>query len=98
MSTSRELARHLNYYRMKTTGIRRIPEIAYNSYKSKFHPPSLEEGKAQSGCARMPNMMLSHVELELRMTDAAGVDEVKTINWVPNFASQAEREEFLLFT
>jgi len=52
MATSRELARHLNYYRMKTTGIRRIPEIAYNSYKSKFHPPSLEEGVAAAGWPR----------------------------------------------
>ena len=49
MSTSRELANHLNYFRMKTVGIRRVPEVAYNQYKSKFEAPSESEGARLSG-------------------------------------------------
>jgi len=48
--------------------------------------------------AHLTVVVLNNVELVGRMIGGAGVDEVKTINWVPNFASEAEREEFLLFT
>ena len=38
------LAKHINNYRMKITGNPKVPEIAYNMYKSKFKLPSETEG------------------------------------------------------
>lgn len=38
------LAKHMNYYREIKTGQERIPDIAYNVYKSKFEMPELNEG------------------------------------------------------
>ncbi|XP_065178968.1 uncharacterized protein F21D5.5-like [Sycon ciliatum] len=48
LDTPRELAAHLNYYRQNLSkGVdRRIPDVAYNTYKSRFHMPSTGEGFA----------------------------------------------------
>jgi len=45
-NTNVELAHHLNFYREKITkgGVRRIPEVAYRMFKSKFKEPSQKEG------------------------------------------------------
>ena len=41
-----ELAHHMNYVRQTLTEgkIRRIPDIAYNMYKSQYETPTLAEG------------------------------------------------------
>jgi len=70
MNISREFATHLNYYRMRTTGLRRVPDIAYNVYSSKYVEPSTSEG----------------------------ISEIKLINFVPTFADDAEKKQFLKFT
>jgi len=48
-TTSRELAAHLNYVRVRETGgkIKRIPEVAYNNYLKYFQPPSTSEGYSE---------------------------------------------------
>ena len=46
MNTSVDLAHHMNYFRQTQSKgkIRRIPDIAYNMYKSNFEPVTLAEG------------------------------------------------------
>ena len=46
MSTPIDLAHHMNYVRqIYTKGkVRRIPDIAYNMYKSNFEEPDMSEG------------------------------------------------------
>eukprot|EP01114_Cavostelium_apophysatum_P009515 TRINITY_DN22667_c0_g1_i1.p2 TRINITY_DN22667_c0_g1~~TRINITY_DN22667_c0_g1_i1.p2 ORF type:complete len:153 (-),score=48.61 TRINITY_DN22667_c0_g1_i1:33-491(-) len=46
MDTDIKLAHHLNLVREKATGgqVSRIPDIAYNMFKSKFKYPDLKEG------------------------------------------------------
>lgn len=39
-----ETAKHKNIYRSLTTNTKRVPDIGYNMYKSKYDEPSLEEG------------------------------------------------------
>ena len=41
-----ELSKHLNMFRQNTTNgaQRRVPDVGYNVFKSKFQEPSLEEG------------------------------------------------------
>lgn len=43
---SKEVAQHMNYYRqIQTSGkIRRIPDVGYNMFKSKFKAPEKSEG------------------------------------------------------
>jgi len=43
-TTEHDLAYHLNYYREKLVNTRRIPDVAYRTYKSRFEEPSLDEG------------------------------------------------------
>jgi len=45
-TTPKEVAEHLNYVRVRETKgeVRRIPQVAYNVYKSKFKEPSKSEG------------------------------------------------------
>ena len=40
------MAKHLNYVRQNATKgkVRRIPDVAYNVYKSKYQLPTKEEG------------------------------------------------------
>ncbi|XP_047123558.1 bifunctional polynucleotide phosphatase/kinase [Hydra vulgaris] len=44
--TPLELAHHLNRFRQIVSGgtIRRVPDVGFNTFKSKFQPPSKEEG------------------------------------------------------
>eukprot|EP01101_Sappina_pedata_P004778 TRINITY_DN206_c0_g1_i1.p1 TRINITY_DN206_c0_g1~~TRINITY_DN206_c0_g1_i1.p1 ORF type:complete len:433 (-),score=177.45 TRINITY_DN206_c0_g1_i1:147-1328(-) len=42
--TDVELAHHLNFYREKLQGVRRIPDVGYNMFKSKFESPNKAEG------------------------------------------------------
>jgi len=44
--TDVELAHHLNFYREKITkgAVRRIPDVGYNMFKSKFKEPTTKEG------------------------------------------------------
>ena len=42
--TPREIANHLNFFREKLIGTRRIPDIGFNMFKSKFEEPSTDEG------------------------------------------------------
>jgi bifunctional polynucleotide phosphatase/kinase len=46
MQTSLEFAQHLNQFREKITKgvVKRIPDIAYNTYRSKFSQPTVGEG------------------------------------------------------
>ncbi len=44
MTTSRELAKHNNYFRYLINGADIVPEIAYRIYSSKFKKPELNEG------------------------------------------------------
>jgi len=46
LTTSFELAEHLNYVRVRETkgAVRRIPPVAYNVYKKGFEKPSKSEG------------------------------------------------------
>lgn len=44
MDTSREIAHHMNVFRERVTGVKRIPEIAYNIYFKKYVEPRLDEG------------------------------------------------------
>lgn len=46
MSTSLELAHHLNLVRQNQTNgeVRRIPDVGYNVYKKNFEEPTKEEG------------------------------------------------------
>ncbi len=46
MKTNIELCHHLNYVRQNQTAgkIRRIPDVAYNTFKSQFEEPNLSEG------------------------------------------------------
>ena len=46
MDTPVSVARHLNFVRqIDTEGeVRRVPDVAYNIYKSKFTEPELKEG------------------------------------------------------
>lgn len=43
---SKEVAQHLNYYRQAQTAgkIRRIPDVGYNMFKSRFKAPEKSEG------------------------------------------------------
>eukprot|EP01116_Phalansterium_solitarium_P020679 TRINITY_DN6162_c0_g1_i1.p2 TRINITY_DN6162_c0_g1~~TRINITY_DN6162_c0_g1_i1.p2 ORF type:complete len:430 (+),score=197.27 TRINITY_DN6162_c0_g1_i1:76-1365(+) len=47
--TDVELAHHLNFFREKLSNgeIRRIPDVGYNMFKSKFEAPSAKEGFAE---------------------------------------------------
>eukprot|EP00008_Paramoeba_atlantica_P011840 CAMPEP_0201490512 /NCGR_PEP_ID=MMETSP0151_2-20130828/26603_1 /ASSEMBLY_ACC=CAM_ASM_000257 /TAXON_ID=200890 /ORGANISM="Paramoeba atlantica, Strain 621/1 / CCAP 1560/9" /LENGTH=399 /DNA_ID=CAMNT_0047876501 /DNA_START=84 /DNA_END=1283 /DNA_ORIENTATION=- len=42
--TPREIAEHMNILREKQGGTKRVPQIAYNMFKSKFQEPSKQEG------------------------------------------------------
>lgn len=44
--TSFELAKHLNMYRQSQTlgKVRRIPDVGFNTYKSRYEKPELSEG------------------------------------------------------
>lgn len=44
MTTSIELAHHLNLLRERVFNIRRVPDIAYNMFKSKYEEPDICEG------------------------------------------------------
>eukprot|EP01102_Stenamoeba_stenopodia_P003221 TRINITY_DN13157_c0_g1_i1.p1 TRINITY_DN13157_c0_g1~~TRINITY_DN13157_c0_g1_i1.p1 ORF type:complete len:571 (+),score=178.41 TRINITY_DN13157_c0_g1_i1:42-1754(+) len=44
ISTSMELVSHLNSFRERVSGVKRIPSVAYNMYRSKFDKPSKSEG------------------------------------------------------
>lgn len=46
METSRQVAEHNNFVRVKETegSVRRIPAVAYNMYKKKFEEPTVKEG------------------------------------------------------
>lgn len=44
LQTPVELAHHLNFYREKLVAVRRVPDVAYNMYKSKFEAPTTKEG------------------------------------------------------
>jgi len=44
MQTDVKLAHHLNFYREKIAGVRRIPDVGYNVFKSKFQEPTTNEG------------------------------------------------------
>jgi len=55
---SRELANHLNFYREKVTqgDRRRVPDVAFNVYKSKFEEPTTKEGYSEVCIVRfVPN-------------------------------------------
>lgn len=41
---NKELAMHLNNFRMLTTGIKKVPKVVYNVYDKKIKSPCLEEG------------------------------------------------------
>eukprot|EP01091_Cochliopodium_minus_P020133 TRINITY_DN869_c2_g1_i1.p1 TRINITY_DN869_c2_g1~~TRINITY_DN869_c2_g1_i1.p1 ORF type:complete len:412 (+),score=131.78 TRINITY_DN869_c2_g1_i1:64-1299(+) len=42
--TPREIADHMNFFREKLIGTRRVPAIGFNMFKSKFEEPSTDEG------------------------------------------------------
>jgi len=42
--TDPELSQHLNFYREKVEGTRRVPDIGFNQFKSKFQEPTTAEG------------------------------------------------------
>lgn len=42
--TEEKLAFHLNFYREKIQNVRRVPDVGYNQFKSKFEEPSVKEG------------------------------------------------------
>jgi len=65
--TDPELAYHLNFYREKFEGTRRVPDVAYNQFKSKYDEPDLGEG----------------------------FQEIKKINWIPDFPTPKHKELFL---
>jgi len=48
-NTDVALAHHLNFYREKITkgAVRRVPDVGYNQFKSKFKEPSTKEGIAE---------------------------------------------------
>ena len=109
MTTSRELATHLNYFRMKTTGLRRIPDVAYNMYKAKFAQPSEAEGgrALRARTIRRGNRPNGPWPISQRRgwharhgvcPNRPGVIEVKAINWVPSFATEAIKNQFFQFT
>jgi len=65
--TNEDLAYHLNYFREKIQNVRRIPDVGYNQFRSKFEEPTMKEG----------------------------FDEVKKIQFVPDFQSNDHKSLFL---
>jgi len=65
--TDPDLAYHLNFYREKIEGTRRVPDVGYNQFKSKYQEPSTTEG----------------------------FEEIKKINWIPDFPTDNHRKLFL---
>ncbi len=43
-NTDLDLAHHLNFFREKIKGVRRIPDVGYNMFKKNFEEPSIDEG------------------------------------------------------
>jgi hypothetical protein len=72
LAASRELATHLNYFRMKMQGVRRIPDVAYNMYKSRFEAPALSEGAALPPSPWQRTVVPRHVGAEARGGGARG--------------------------
>ena len=44
LTTPRELCNHLNLYREYSSNVRRIPDIAFNMFKSRYVEPDVSEG------------------------------------------------------
>ena len=44
MDTPREVTQHLNLFREELYGVKRIPDVATNTYYSRFQAPAKEEG------------------------------------------------------
>jgi bifunctional polynucleotide phosphatase/kinase len=61
VDTPRAIAEHMNAFREKVTGKKRIPALVYNIYYKKFVAPDISEGFSE--VIRLPFMLVSDPEL-----------------------------------
>jgi bifunctional polynucleotide phosphatase/kinase len=78
--TDPDLAYHLNFYREVIEGTRRVPDVGYNQFKSKFKGMYID--------TKVPNN-------SIEPSTSEGFSEIKKINWIPDFPTEDHKKKFL---